>query len=230
MKKGCTAVLMISALAATGSAESASAAATPVANWQMNEPAGARTMWSSGGGPFGKVGPLIQTGVVLNGATGYRWTGQNLDGVRPERLVTVDNSALNPGSGGFAVTVRMFTGTGHQNIVQKGQANTAGGYFKMDMVQGRAFCTFRGPDGFRGVGSSQTLWDRTWHTVRCERHSAGVKIIVDGGTPRTNYGPSGLIANSTPLTIGGKLYCNPPTVGCDYFIGNLDWVRVERLF
>ena len=84
-------------------------------------------MWdSSGAGLTGKIGTLVQTGVWLNGAKGYRWTGQNLDGVRPERLVTVDSRALNPDTRGFAVTVRMLTGTGWQNLVQKGQATTAG--------------------------------------------------------------------------------------------------------
>jgi hypothetical protein len=228
MRPRSLATALLSSLACFAIAGPASAAT--VADWQMNEPAGATTMTdSSGSGLSGRIGSGVQTGRSLLGATSYRWSGQNLDGVRPERLITVDSPALNPGTGDFAVTVRLFTGTGDQNIVQKGQATTAGGYFKVDMVQGRASCTFRGSDGLRGISSSETLWDHTWHTVRCERRATGLTIIVDGGVPRTNAGPSGRIENSTSLSIGGKQYCNPPTVGCDYFIGDLDYVRVERL-
>lgn len=217
------------ALAALGYAASSSAAATPVADWEMNEGPGSTTMWdSSGFGRSGRIGGLVQTGVWLGGAKGYQWPTQNLDGVRPGRLVTVGSSALNPGYGGFGVTVRVLTGAGNQNILQKGQANTAGGYFKVDMVQGRAFCVFRGSQGFHAIGSSQTLWDRNWHTIRCERRSTGVTIRIDGGSARTNWGATGLIQNTTPLTIGGKLYCSPPQVGCDYFIGNIDRARVDR--
>jgi len=220
-----------SAFAVVGSVSPAAAAGMTVADWQMNEPPGARTMQdSSGSGLSGTIGTAIRTGVVVGGATGYSFPGQNQDGVRPERLVTVYGSALNPWTAGFAVTVRFYTGAGTQNIVQKGQSGTAGGFFKVDMDQGRAFCTFRGSEGQRGIGSSQTLWDHSWHTVRCERRSTGVTITVDGGAPRTTTGPTGSIGNGSALTIGGKASCSPPQVGCDYFVGGIDGVRVEKLF
>jgi hypothetical protein len=111
---------------------------------------------------------------------------------------------------------------------QTGQATTAGGYFEVDMVQGRVMCLFKGPEGTRAIGSAQTVWDAQWHTIRCERRADRVMITVDGGTPRSNWGPTGRIANKTPLTIGGKIPCSPPKVGCDYYAGHLDYVRVER--
>lgn len=210
---------------------SASAAST-VADWQMNEPPGAMLMLDSGGvGPAGQIGSAVETGHVVLGETGYRFLAQDKDGSRPERLVTVDSPSLNPGTGDFAVTVRVYTGAGDQNIVQKGQSNTVGGFFKIDMLQGRILCTFRDANGnTRAIGSSQTIWDKAWHTVRCERRASGVSIRVDGGPPRTMAGPTGPIENSWPLSIGGKYACDPANgVACDYFVGYLDRVKVERL-
>jgi hypothetical protein len=80
-----TAVLTLGASAGVASAFGAT-----IADWEMNEPSGARTMHdSSGSGLSGAIGSAVLTGVVTNGATGYRWLGTNKDGYHPERLVTV---------------------------------------------------------------------------------------------------------------------------------------------
>jgi hypothetical protein len=218
-------------LAANASAgvESAFAAWTKVADWRMNEPPGATTMLDRGESNLsGTIGSAVQTGVVLSGETGYRWSAQNKAGYHPERLVTVDSSLLNPRRDDFAVTVRLFTGAGDQNILQKGQAKTTGGMFKIDMVKGHAICVFRGSAGRAAIRSRQTVWDHVWHSVRCERRSSGVAIIVDGGAPRTKAGATGKIANTWALSIGGKLHCDPPDVQCDYYVGLLDRAVVRR--
>jgi hypothetical protein len=204
-------------------------AATTIADWEMNEASGATTMHdSSSSNLSGTIGSAVQTGVTVGGAKGYRWSSQNKDGKHPERLVKVASSLLNPGTSAFAVTIRLRTGAGDQNIIQKGQATAAGGMWKVDMVKGHVKCTFKGSQGRVGVGSAQTVWDGVWHTVRCERRSTGVSITVDGGTRRTVTGATGTIANSSALAIGGKLSCNPPTVQCDYYVGLLDRVVVQR--
>jgi hypothetical protein len=204
-------------------------AATTVADWEMNESTGARTMHDSGPSHLsGTIGSAVQTGVSAGGATAYRWSVKNKDGKHPERLVKVSSSLLNPGTGDFAVTVRLRTGAGDQNIIQKGQATTSGGMWKIDMVKGHVKCTFKGSRGRAGVSSSQTVWDSVWHTVRCERRSTGVSIRVDGGSARTTAGSTGTIANSSVLAIGGKASCNPPTVQCDYYVGLLDRVVIGR--
>jgi hypothetical protein len=218
-------------LAANASAgiESAFAAWMKVADWRMNEPPGATTMRdSSESNLSGAIGSAVQTGVLVSGETGYRWSGQNKAGLHPERLVTVDSSLLNPRRDDFAVSVRLLTGAGDQNILQKGQSRTAGGMFKIDMVKGHVICVFRGSKGRSAIRSRQTVWDHVWHTVRCERRSTGVTIIVDGGTPRTRSGATGRIANTWALSIGGKLRCDPPDVQCDYYVGLLDRVVVRR--
>jgi Laminin G domain len=205
------------------------AAWTKIADWRMNEPPGATTMHdSSQSNLSGTIGSAVRTGVVLSGETGYRWSGQNKAGYHPERLVNVDSSLLNPRRGAFAVTVRLNTGAGDQNIIQKGQARTAGGMFKIDMVRGRVICAFKGSAGRVAIRSRQTLWDHVWHTVRCERRRRSVSIIVDGGTRRRQAGRTGRIANSWPLSIGGKWRCDPPDVQCDYYVGHLDRAVVRR--
>jgi hypothetical protein len=206
----------------------ASAFGAPVATWEMNERPGAGTMHdSSGAGLDGRIGSAVDTGVVASGATGYRWSAQGRDGHRPERLVTVTSSRLNPRSDVFAVTIRMRTGAGNQNIIQKGQAHTPGGMFKVDMVRGHVICMFKGSRGRVAIGSRQAVWDGAWHTVRCKRLSREVRIVVDG-VARTKQGATGYIANNWALSIGGKLRCDPPAVDCDYYVGLLDRAAVKR--
>jgi hypothetical protein len=68
----------------------------------MNEPSGATTMHdSSESNLSGSIGSAVRTGVVTNGATGYRWPADNQAGYRPERLVIVRSSRLNPGTAAF---------------------------------------------------------------------------------------------------------------------------------
>jgi Laminin G domain len=225
----CTLLTAVLLLAST-SAGIGSAFGATIADWEMNEGSGARTMHdSSGSNLSGRIGSAVKTGIVLSGATGYRWPSQNKDGLHPERLVTVSSSLLNPRRGDFSVSIRLLTGAGNQNIIQKGQARTAGGMFKIDMVRGHVYCTFKGSAGRVAVGSRQTVRDGVWHSVRCRRRSNGVTIVVDGGRRRTTRGRTGKIANGWALSIGGKLHCDPPDVECDYYVGVLDRAIVRRL-
>jgi hypothetical protein len=220
--------VLISVNAAVG-VRPAFAAWTKIADWRMNESSRARTMHdSSQSNLSGTIGSAVRTGVVLSGETGYRWSRQNKAGYHPERLVTVGSSLLNPRRDAFAVTVRLYTGAGDQNIIQKGQARTAGGMFKIDMVRGHVICVFKGSAGRAAIRSRRTVWDGAWHTVRCERRRRGVSIAVDGGVRRTQAGRTGRIANTWPLSIGGKWRCNPPNVQCDYYVGHLDRAVVRR--
>jgi Laminin G domain len=199
-----------------------------VAGWEMNERPGARKMHdSSGSGLDGRIGSAVETGIVASGATSYRWRTNGTSGYRPGRLVTVASSRLNPRNEAFAITIRMRTGAGNQNIIQKGQAHTGGGMFKVEMVRGHVICLFKGSRGRVAIGSRQTVRDGAWHTVRCKRLAREVRIVVDG-VRRTNRGATGYIANNWALSIGGKLRCDPPVVECDYYVGLLDRATVRR--
>jgi hypothetical protein len=226
------ALLVAVLLAANASAgvESAFGAWTKVAAWQMNEGVNATVMHdSSGNGRTGTIGSTVETGVVVSGTNkAYQWPA-DVDVVDNNRLVKVNSRALNPRRDAFAVTIRLKTGVGeNNNIIQKGQATTAGGMWKIDILNGRIFCTFKGAAGRAAIGSRETVSDDAWHTVQCVRRRTGVTITVDGGVPRKQAGRTGRIANDWPLAIGGKLVCNAGTVQCHYYVGLLDRAIVRR--
>jgi hypothetical protein len=101
----------------------------------------------------------------------------------------------------------------------------------LQRTSGRAGCTFIGSRDRAGIRSRETgLADGAWHTVRCERRSTGVSVIVDGGRPTTNPKWTGKIANTWPTSIGGKWFCGVPQApNCDYFVGLVDRVVVKKL-
>jgi hypothetical protein len=208
-------------------------AATPVANWQMNEAAGDRTMVdSSGNGLNGAIGTSVQTGVALTGGgTGYRfpYIRPNTPPPDPQHLVTVpNNNRLNPGTGNFAVEFRMRTTHSFGNVIQKGQAGSKGGYWKFQQPSGKISCLFRGSAG-SSTASSATVRvnDGNWHVVRCERTSSSVTMWVDGVFTSRNRNATGTIANTRPVTIAGKGNCDQVEITCDYFSGDLDYVKIE---
>jgi hypothetical protein len=205
----------------------------PVAIWQMNESAGTRTMVDSSNNGFnGVIGADVLAGTALpGGGTGYRFTfvQPNQPPANPGRLVQVAHRpALNPGSGDFAVEFRMRTTHSFGNIVQKGQSGSTGGYFKFQQPNGKISCLFRGSGG-SSTASSGTVRvnDGQWHVVRCERTSSSVTMTVDGTVTGRNRHPTGTIANTRPLTIAGKLNCDQVNTTCDYFAGDLDYLKIE---
>jgi laminin G domain protein len=205
----------------------------PVAVWQMNELAGSQTMVDSSGHGFdGVIGTDVLAGTALSGGgTGYRFTfvQPNQPPANPQRLVQVAHrTALNPGSGDFAVEFRMRTTHSFGNVVQKGQSGASGGYFKFQQPNGKISCLFRGSAGSSTASSGTTrVNDGLWHTVRCERTSSSVTMTVDGVVTGRNRNPTGSIANTRPITIAGKLNCDQVEITCDYFAGDIDYVRIE---
>ena len=224
-------VALAGALAIAGPAQAA--IDQPVAVWQMNEAAGSRTMLdSSGNGINGTIGAHVLVGTALSGGgTGYRFPflQPNTPPADPEHVVRVpNNSRLNPGSGDFAVELRMRTTHSFGNVLQKGQAGSAGGYWKFQQPSGKISCLFRGSAG-SSTASSGTVRvnDGAWHTVRCERTSSSVTMTVDGVVTGRNRNPTGTIANTKPLSIAGKLNCDQIDITCDYFAGDLDYVKIQ---
>jgi Laminin G domain len=221
------------AAALTLAAPARAAIDRPVAVWQMNEAAGAQTMVdSSGNGINGTIGDDVLAGTALSGGgTGYRFpfVQPNQPPANPEHLVRVAHrAALNPGTRAYAVEVRMRTTQSFGNLIQKGQAGTAGGYFKLQQPNGKISCLFRGSAGSSTASSgSVRVNDGAWHTVRCERTSSSVVMTVDGVVTGRNTNPTGSIANNKPLAIGGKLNCDQVNTTCDYFVGDIDYVKLQ---
>ncbi len=208
-------------------------------DWEMNEPAGTTVMVDdSGNGIDGAVGSAVETGTIVDGATAYHWdaTAPNQPPAKPERLVQVNDGRLNPGDRDFAVTVRFRTTHDYGNMIQKGQSTTRGGYFKWEIPKGRLMCLFRSRDHFGNLLGQKSvrspldmpLNDGRWHTVRCEKTVDRVTMTIDGAvTVQSSRGTIGPISNTVPLTIGGKLNCDQVTTTCDYFAGDIDFVRIQ---
>jgi hypothetical protein len=205
----------------------------PLAVWQLDEAAGSQTMVdSSGNGLHGVIGANVQEATALSGGgTGYRFPflRPNTPPADPEHLAVVPHSPrLNPGSGSFAVELRLRTTHSFGNVIQKGQAGSKGGYFKFQQPSGKISCLFRGSAGSSTASSGPVrVNDGAWHTVRCERTPAMVVMTVDGVVTGRNRNPTGTIANTRPLTIAGKGNCDQVRTTCDYFSGDLDYVRIE---
>ena len=218
--------VLIAPAAAAGSPED-----RPVAVWEMNEGAGGETMMdSSGNGLHGRIGDEVHTGTHVSNAVGYRFDRlePNEPPARPEHLVLVpDADLLNPGTDDYAVTVRLRTTHKFGNIIQKGQATTGGGNFKMQIPSGIVECVYRGSSRSIQVSSKQRLNDGDWHTVTCARTGDEVTLTVDGSTEAHRYGWTGRIDNTWPVSIGGKSGCDQIDVGCDYYAGDLDQVVIN---
>jgi hypothetical protein len=50
----------------------------------------------------------------------------------------------------------------------------------------------------------------------------------DGVVTGRNFNATGSIANTRPLSIAGKLNCDQVNTTCDYFAGDLDYVKIQR--
>jgi hypothetical protein len=226
------AALLIAALlvaSAAAGVKSASAAWIKLAVWEMNEPAGATIMHdSSGNHRSGKIGPLVTTGVQNGNYKGYQFTTAGAKG-DPDHLVIASRPALNPKRHVFSVFLRLNTTETDQNIIQKGQSNTPGGNWKIEVdTEGHVVCTFRGAAGRGAIRSRGNLADGNWHKVVCTRQPDGVVITVGTSFPRRDPGRTGNIENNVPVTIGGKKDCTAPNVSCQYYGGMLDRVAIRR--
>ena len=212
----------------------APASAATLADWEMNEAPGAHTMIDSSGHANGVIGSALTTGVNGLGATGYHWAflSPTAPPANPERLVQVNSSSLNPNSGNYTVELRYRTTQHFGNIVQKGQAGSSGGYWKIENPNGRINCVFRGKvNGVlkrKAVESPSVLSDNTWHIATCARTSTKLTLSIDGHVVDTASGKTGSISNSRPLTIGGKLDCNQVTTTCDYYTGDIDYIKISN--
>ncbi len=204
-----------------------------VAAWEMNEPEEATVMVDSTGrghdAPIDQAG--LDTGYVIDGATAYRWLflAPNAPPANPARIIQVPDSAdIEPLSDTFTIEIRFRTKETFGNITQKGQSTSVGGQWKIQNPEGRPSCLFKGSLGRVSTRSKVALNDLQWHTLSCVRTPTEVRMYVDGVFMNRQRGSSGHIDNALPMTIGGKINCNQTTVTCDYFSGQIDYIRLTR--
>lgn len=209
----------------------ASAGNGSVLDLQLDEQAGASTaVDASGLGHHGAIGSHVR----MNGQSAYFDRHPPGEGVPYglEHVISVADAAdgsLDPGSGNFSVEIRYRTKENFGNVIQKGQSRTVGGQVKFQQPKGKLSCMFKTPQGTATAGSGTTpLNDNLWHTVRCDRTSTSVTMYVDGvRTGRANRF-TGDLNNKKPWTIGGKTECDAVQVTCDYFSGDIDYVRLIK--
>jgi hypothetical protein len=196
-----------------------------IASWSMNESGGSRMYDGSGNGLDGMIGDEVRTD---GQAYGFGRLDPDTPPTHPHHLVVVPHDdRLNPGDRDFQVTLRLRTVHQFGNIIQKGQATVAGGSYKLQIPSGKVQCWFRGARGQVLVTAPRAINDGRWHVVTCTRFAGGLSLTIDGAQVATRTGATGRIANSWPLSIGGKTTCDQVSVGCDYFAGDLDYVRVD---
>jgi Concanavalin A-like lectin/glucanases superfamily len=213
----------------------APASAATIVDWEMNEAPHATVMVDSAGHVNGTIGSAVETGISVLGATAYRWpfTSPTLPPPKPERLVQAKSSTLNPGAGNYTVTLRYRTTKHFGNIVQKGQGGATGGYFKIENPGGHLNCVFRGVNSSgaflrKAVESPAVLSDGNWHVAVCARTAKGLTLSIDGKVVATASGSTGTISNTRPLTIGGKLNCDQVKITCDYYTGDIDYIKISN--
>lgn len=213
----------------------AAAALAPgvTAFWQMNEPAATTIMNDSGPNHLNAlVDPSgITSGAGFDGATGYNWVHRAPEAAppSPERIISVpDNSNLEPGNGPFTIEIRYRTKENFGNITQKGQAQSAGGQWKIQAPGGIPSCLFSGSGGQVATGAKTPLNDEKWHDLTCVLTSTGVTMYVDGEFRNRKNGSTGTIDNGIPMTIGGKINCDQIDITCDYFSGQIDFIKVTK--
>ncbi len=213
----------------------ATASAATLADWEMNQAPGAKVMVDSSGHVNGTIGSAVKTGVKIMGATAYEWpfASPTAPPAKPQRLVQANSATLNPGAGNYTVTIRYRTTKHFGNIVQKGQAGSAGGYFKLENPGGHLNCVFRGTNSSgkflrKDVESPAVLSNGSWHVAQCARTATGLTLTIDGTVVDTAKGSSGTISNPRPITIGGKLECDQVKTTCDYFTGDIDYIKITN--
>lgn len=218
-------------------AQQAAALAVPgtVLDLQFDEAAGATVaVDGSGMGHDGAIGSHVK----MNGS--YADWDRHAPGAGvyygADHLVMVPDAAdasLDPGTSSYVVEFRMRTTDKFGNILQKGQAKTAGGQVKFQQPGGYVSCLFKTSSTQAAVKSSIATNDGQWHVIRCERTTSEVRLYIDGVLNKRIRKTTGNVNNSKPWTIGGKFECdtsNPETGAdsCDYFPGDLDWIRITK--
>ncbi len=219
-------------------ARAGSGIGTVVADWEMNEGSKPTPMIDSSGNKLnGSIGSRVTIHTTTgDGGFGYSFPGV---GLRPH---PADDGARQREAGPGDAAVRRddpvqdrCLGAEHR---AEGTVRAVGRLLEAGAARGMAALPLPGRAGHtKAIGfvdgpTSLKANDNAWHVVRCERTSTGVRITMDPGQSdsATKFirGTIGNIDNKRPFSIGGKVDCGTADVGCDYFRGQIDWIRVER--
>jgi Concanavalin A-like lectin/glucanases superfamily len=221
-----TAALLLVGLPLTVGEASAS---TGVLNLELNDSSGASiAVDSSGHHHNGQVGSRVKMGGG-HATFPVEPNGTDLGSAPLVKVPDAGDGSLDPGQGTFTVVVRYRSTHSNGNLVQKGQHTSPGGQVKLEQVGSKLSCKFLTASGTATAGSGSVRMDNgAWHTVRCVRTATSVTMYVDGKQTRRTSRRTGNLNNTMPWTVGGKPNCNGSTVGCDYFTGDVDYLRLTK--
>lgn len=228
-----TSSVMVGGLAVAPSAGAATGD-TLVADWELNEPAGSTVMTDSSGNHLdGTISPdAAANGLTLDGSV-YTWSLRSPTAPPPQlpRVVQVvpesDKLDIPDPNVTQTITFRFKTSKPYGNIMQKGQATDAGGQIKIENPGGYTQCVYHGGNGsYVAVASPIKLNDNKWHTFSCVHMAKQIQVWVDGAQVAQKNVSTGYINNAYPFVVGGKSRCDQVKVTCDYYSGQIDWIRI----
>ena len=94
--------------------------------------------------------------------------------------------------------------------------------------QGIPSCLFKGSRGRVATGAKTPINDNEWHDLTCVLTTTGVTMYVDGVERSHLNGSAGHRRQPIPMTIGGKINCDQVEITCDYFSGQIDYVKITK--
>ena len=177
-----------------------------VGSWQFNGAPGATTEPdASGTGNVLTVDPRhagVSTGRYEPAdASGYVHVD---DGI----LQAPSNATLEPGSRDIRIDIRVRVTDGWKgaNFIQKGTtADSASGFWKIEMTQYQVRCRFIGSQGSARLQSHDVVGDGEWHTITCTKTASAADLWIDGVPEAHADVVVGANLNTTDaVSVGGK--------------------------
>ncbi|SDY99528.1 Concanavalin A-like lectin/glucanases superfamily protein [Modestobacter sp. DSM 44400] len=200
----------------------ANAAATDVARWNLGD-SGSTMSDATGRGHTGTLHSVTVRQPGVSGGYGYGFS-------KHPAYVSVPTSAdFRPGTGAFQISLNIKTATlpsasvVDYDLLRVGLGSTSGGSYKVEiLINGRAYCNFRGSSGEVSLSAGPNLADNRWHSITCRRSGSTVTLTVDGSS-WSKSGSTGTISNNSTLYIGAK-----DGGGADQYTGLMDYVRIAK--
>jgi hypothetical protein len=203
---------------------------TVVANYQMEDDTDT-TMADSAGSNDGVIAadPTaagLNTHAASDDGFGYQWGAAALP--NDARVVTVaDGADLDPGDREFAVEVKLKTTATNGVLAQKGESDTAGGQWRVQLLGGQVSCLFRSDTAQAAVKSKSLVNDGAWHTVKCELTATGATVYVNNTKNGHKNGHVTGVDSDAQVTVGGKVGCGS-VQACGYYVGQVDSLRILK--
>lgn len=181
-------------------------------------------------------------GVLRGGVGRVKGTYRFGSGYPHDRITAAHHSSLNPGRRAFSYGVEVRVPANavwahdEMSVIRHGDSETAGGDYKLQLVQTdrgtvSAVCAMhdgRGGSGYvRGPGDLETVDDGRWHTITCARQPADgtVSLTIDDHTRTRRASLSGSIVGYEPLLLGVQLRNTRPGFR-EQFVGRMDDVTI----